>query len=212
MKKALFLSLAIILISALGLITKKVLDDKKNFHKPLPCHDGCRDFKAERDENVTDGIKNIKIIRETANTYYGAASLAMLINSFDSRSLSEQEVNEGLLKHGDKNKIKEREAFSLLDMKKYLAASGYESAGYKAMIENLKEVNRPAILPIKYEGCKYSPLLEGINNDYIYLADPCLGYRRFTLSDFNEIWSSVCFLIEGKIAVDQAGSNDSGAR
>lgn len=213
MKKTLILIFTLILLPAFGLTADETPDDQKNFHKLQPCHDGCGDFEAERDDRVPGAIKKVIIVKESPNAYYcGAASLAMLINSFDNCSFTVQEVDRGLWEHGDQDKVKERGSFSLLDMKKYLTAIGYESAGYKAWIESLKELDRPAIVPIKYEGSKYSPILEGIDGDDVYLADPCLGYRRFSVSDFEEIWSSVCFLIEGETAADQAGSPDSDAK
>lgn len=210
MKKTLILIFTLILLPAFGLTADETPDDQKKFHKLQPCNDGCGDFEAERDDRIPDAIKKVNIVKESPDaTYCGAASLAMLINSFDNRSFSEQEVEQGLWEHGDQDKIRERGSFSLLDMKKYLTAIGYESAGYKAWIESLKELDRPAIVPIKYEGSKYSPILEGIDGDDVYLADPCLGYRRFSVSDFEEIWSTVCFLIKGKIAADKTASMDS---
>jgi predicted double-glycine peptidase len=205
MKKILFGFLWLI-ITAFPLYGQEVLRDNNNSCNPTPYNGQCENFKEKRDENgLPKGYKPIAIVRGTQSAHLGAASLAMLINSFTGSAWNEQKVNQGLWEHCDKDKVKERGRYSLLDMKKYLAAIGYDSAGYKAVIINLRELDRPAIVPIQWEGCKYVPVLEGIDEDYVYLADPCLGYRRFTVSEFEEVWSSVCFLIEGKTAADQSG-------
>ena len=177
--------------------------DRQDSANPSPCNGICEDFRAERDGyGLPKGYKPVAIVRETQSAHLGAASLAMLINSVTGSTFSEQEVNQGLWEHGNNEKVKERKSYSLLDMKKYLAAIGYDSAGYKADIISLKELDRPAIVPIQWEGGKYDPVLEGMDEDYVYLADPCLGYRRFTVSEFEEAWSSVCFFIEGKTAAE----------
>src|SRR6056297_298309 len=86
----------------------------------------------------------------------GSAALATLLNYSLGESLSEKQVIRGMMEHGDKEQIKRLRAFSLLDMKRLCNVLGYEAAGYKAEIEDLKNPDYwPCIVPIEVYGYRH---------------------------------------------------------
>ena len=89
------------------------------------------------------------IIKQTYDYSCGSAALSTLLRNYLGEDITEQQVIQGLLTYGDKNQIISRRAFSLLDMKKYVGVLGYEGAGYRAEIADLKDpANWPLILPV----------------------------------------------------------------
>jgi predicted double-glycine peptidase len=95
---------------------------------------------------------------------------------------------EGMMAFCEKEKIVERRGFSLLDMKRYLASIGVDSAGFKAEMSDLAGLDAPAIVPIDYAGFKHFVVLRGVRDGLVFLADPSAGNIVFPLSEFAELW------------------------
>jgi predicted double-glycine peptidase len=103
---------------------------------------------------------------------------------------------EGLLKYGEADKIVQRRGFSLLDMKRYAAALGYRSGGFRAEFSDLDSLEHPALVPIHYGGFKHFVVVRDVYNDHVFVADPALGNISFTRSRFEAIWDqNVLFVI-----------------
>ena len=128
----------------------------------------------------------------------GSAALATLLNYSLGESLSEKQVIQGMMKHGDKEQIKRLRAFSLLDMKRLCNVLGYEAAGYKAEMEDLKNPDYwPCIVPIEIYGYRHFVVLKGIHDGHVFMADPFRGNVSQTLHHFKESWyESVLFLVQ----------------
>ena len=103
---------------------------------------------------------------------------------------------EGLLHYGESQRIVQRRAFSLLDMKRLVGALGYPSGGFRAKIDDLKELDHPAIVPIHYAGFKHFVVIRTIKNNRVFIADPSVGNISFTLPQFEEKWDqNVLFIV-----------------
>ncbi|MCP6210315.1 hypothetical protein NL405_28345, partial [Klebsiella pneumoniae] len=61
----------------------------------------------------------------------------------------------GLMRYGEYDRIVERRSFSLLDMKRFVTALGYNSGGFKGQFSDLTKLDKPAIVPIAYAGFKH---------------------------------------------------------
>lgn len=93
-------------------------------------------------------------------------------------------------------KIVQRRGFSLLDMKRYAAALGYKSGGFRAEFSDLDALEHPALVPIHYAGFKHFVVVRDVYNDHVFVADPALGNISFTRTRFEEIWDqNVLFVI-----------------
>jgi hypothetical protein len=69
------------------------------------------------------------IVRQAYDYSCGSAALTTVLNFYLGRTLSERQVMEGLLHYGESERIVERRAFSMLDMKRLVTALGYPSRG-----------------------------------------------------------------------------------
>ena len=101
-----------------------------------------------------DSINDLRF-RNTLQQQYdfscGSAALATLLTHHYSYPVSEQNVFSEMFEHGDKVKIR-KEGFSLLDMKAYLEARGFQADGFVAEIDQLLTAGIPAIALIQDHG------------------------------------------------------------
>ncbi|CAM4251805.1 C39 family peptidase [Acinetobacter pragensis] len=130
------------------------------------------------------------IVRQAYDYSCGSAALTTLLNGYVGTQLTEQQIMNGLLKYGETEKIIERRSFSLLDMKRFVAALGLESGGYRGEFSDLVSQGQPAIVPISYAGFKHFVVFKGYKNGRVYVADPALGNISFDETRFKEIWEN----------------------
>lgn len=136
------------------------------------------------------------IVRQAYDYSCGSAALTTVLNYYLGRNLGERQVMEGLLHYGESERIVQRRAFSMLDMKRLVTALGYPSGGFRATIDDLIDLDHPAIVPIQHAGFKHFVVLRTIRDGRVYLADPAVGNISFTLAQFEENWDdNVLFIV-----------------
>ncbi len=137
------------------------------------------------------------ITKQSFDYSCGSAALATLLNSYLGENFTERQVIQGLMDLGSKEKISERRAFSLLDMKKFVSTLGYEGNGYKAELNDLKTLGKPCILPIEFLGYRHFTIFRGIHGNHIFLADPFRGNTSYALNTFKDMWfENVIFVVD----------------
>lgn len=128
----------------------------------------------------------------------GSAALATLLTYHYNFPVSEQTIFRTMYERGDKAKI-QKEGFSLLDIKNYLASVGFQSDGYIVGIDKLAVAGIPAIALIKERGYHHFVVLKGLRDGRILMGDPSAGTRAVPLEKFKEMWvNGVLFVIKNK--------------
>lgn len=152
-------------------------------------------FRSEISPKVDFDFQNI--VRQEHDFSCGSASLATLLNYGLGENLDEVRVIRGLMKHGDKEQIKKLRAFSLLDMKRLCEVLGYEAAGYRAEIEDIKNPEYwPCLLPIKLFEYRHFVVLKGVHDGHVFLSDPFRGNISYSMAQFKDAWyENVIFLV-----------------
>lgn len=136
------------------------------------------------------------IVRQAYDYSCGSAALTTLLNGRVGTQLTEQQTMEGLLRFGEYERIIERRSFSLLDMKRFVAALGLQSGGYRGEFSDLIKQEQPAIVPISYAGFKHFVVFKAYKDGRVYVADPALGNISFDEQRFKEIWeNNTLFLV-----------------
>ena len=140
--------------------------------------------------------------RETVRQQYdfscGSAALSTLLSHHYNYPVSEQTVFEEMFKHGDRAKI-QREGFSLLDIKRYLEARGFQADGFEAPLEQLKSAGIPAIVLINQSGYNHFVVIKGIRDGRVLIGDPSGGTRAMPQAAFQAIWvNQILFVIRNK--------------
>lgn len=137
------------------------------------------------------------IVKQAYDYSCGSAALTTLLNGYLDQKLTEQQTMDGLLKYGEYERIVQRRSFSLLDMKRFVTALGYESGGYKGSFEDLISLDKPAIVPIAYAGFKHFVVYKAHQNGRVFVADPALGNLSFSDKHFKEVWDNgTLFIVE----------------
>jgi hypothetical protein len=137
----------------------------------------------------------------------GSAALATLLTYNYNLPVSEQDVFNDMIVHGNKEVIS-TSGFSLLDLKNYLRRRGMESNGYRAPLEKLAAVRVPAIVLVNVRGYSHFVVLEGIENGWVLLSDPANGMRDEPVGEFEKQWTGIFFLIVTNADQAQKRFND----
>ena len=145
------------------------------------------------------------IVRQAYDYSCGSAALTTLLNGYVGTNLTEQQTMEGLLRFGEYNRIVERRSFSLLDMKRFVTAIGFDSGGFKGEFSDLVNQRQPAIVPISYAGFKHFVVFKAFKDGRVYVADPALGNISFDQERFKEIWENNTMFIVNVPAEQQKG-------
>ncbi|MBK8973027.1 MAG: C39 family peptidase [Hahellaceae bacterium] len=142
-------------------------------------------------------VQKFRNITKQAYDYScGSAALTTVLEFYLGRTFEERQIMEGLLHYGDSDKIVERRGFSMLDFKRLVTALGYPSGGFKAEMEDLIELDHPAIVPINYGGFKHFVVVRDVKDDRVFISDPSLGNITFTVELFKQHWDqNVLFIV-----------------
>ena len=85
--------------------------------------------------------------------------------------------------------------FSLLDMKQFLEASGYQADGFRLSIDDLASMNKPAIVMMDTAGYKHFVIFKGDRAGRVLIGDPALGLKTYSREQFTSMWNGVAFVI-----------------
>ena len=133
-------------------------------------------------------FKYRNIVRQAYDYSCGSAALVTVINNYLGIEVTEKDAMEGMLEHGEREKIIARRGFSLLDMKRYVATLGGDAAGFRADMKDLAELKQPAIVPIHYAGFKHFVVFRGMREGKVFIADPSAGHIVFSSDEFAQLW------------------------
>jgi predicted double-glycine peptidase len=127
----------------------------------------------------------------------GSAALATLLTFHYEDPLGEPEIFKAMYDAGNQEKIK-KDGFSLLDIKKYLKARGYQADGFRTTLDKLAGIGVPAIVLINHDGYRHFVVVKGVTTNEVLLSDPSRGVRRMPRDRFESMWNGLLFLIRNK--------------
>jgi len=135
----------------------------------------------------------------------GSAAVATLLTHHYGVPVTEETVFQEMYTRGDQAKI-HREGFSLLDMKRFLEARGFQADGFELPLDKLNEARVPAIVLINEGGYFHFVVVKGLQGQRVLLGDPARGTRVMARKDFEAIWQQrLLFVIHNRM--DQARFN-----
>jgi predicted double-glycine peptidase len=129
----------------------------------------------------------------------GSAAVATLLSHHYGYPVSESTVFEYMYNNGDQQKI-QREGFSLLDMKRFLQAQGFEADGFEQPLDKLAEARAPAIVLINENGYQHFVVVKGLRGDRVLIGDPATGTRAVSRQAFEASWpNGLLFVIHNRM-------------
>jgi uncharacterized protein len=137
-------------------------------------------------------MRHDRVVVQEWDLSCGAAALSTLLRYQHNDMVEEREVALGLMGReeyvANPALVQIRQGFSLLDLKRYVDARGYEGIGYgKLTIEDLIE-RAPVMVPINTNGYNHFVVFRGIAGSRVLLADPAWGNRTMTVDKFKQKW------------------------
>lgn len=128
----------------------------------------------------------------------GAAAVATLLTYQYGRPTEEGEVFEQMWRSGDRAKIRQV-GFSLLDMKRFLEAHGFEADGFRVSLEDLRAEQLPAIALIVVSGYSHFVVIRGINDTHVLVADSAFGLRSIERVRFERQRSDILLVVRNHV-------------
>ena len=128
-------------------------------------------------------------LRQQYDFSCGSAAVATLLTHHYGVVASEQSVFVQMYAQGDQQKIR-KEGFSLLDMKRFLAAKGFQADGFKLPLQKLVDAKLPAIVLVSEKGYHHFVVIKGAADGRILIGDPAIGTRSLPRAAFEQIWGN----------------------
>ena len=134
----------------------------------------------------------------------GSAAVATLLTNHYDDPVTERFVFEQMFQNGDRKKIR-REGFSLLDIKRFLAARGFVADGFQLPLDKLAEARFPAIVLVAERGYRHFVIVKGLSPSRVLIGDPASGTRAMPRASFDVIWQNqLLFVIHGRTSLPGA--------
>lgn len=121
-------------------------------------------------------LQQAATVRQQHDFSCGSAAVATLLTHHYDLPTREQEAFDGMLRHGDLERIRSQ-GFSMLDMKQYLASRGVQAEGYEAPLDSLVEAGIPGIVLIDQGGYHHFVVVKGLSHGRVVFGDPASGTR-----------------------------------
>lgn len=126
-------------------------------------------------------------VRQQFDFSCGSAAVATLLRYHYNTPVTEQQVFNAMYAQGDQQKI-QREGFSLLDMKRYLAQQGFLADGYAQPLHKLAAAGFPAIVRLVENGYLHFVVIKGMDEQRVLIGDPAGGTRAMRREAFEAAW------------------------
>jgi len=135
-----------------------------------------------------DLFKN-KVVLQTSNFSCGAAALATLINCYLGGNTTEEEI---LYLSGEVHSL---QGISFLGLKRAAEAKGYIAQGFRLDMPTLERLNFPVLVFIRRDDRPHFVVVQKIDQERIFLADPGQGCIRMSHAKFIRIWQGETLII-----------------
>lgn len=141
-------------------------------------------------------IKNHNLVRQEYDYSCGSASIGTVLKYFFNDNVSEQEVLDFVLeKKGvdkpDKGKLEGKDlTLSFYDLKEFAEGRDYKVLGLALNMETLKKLKIPAIVFVNIRRKEHFTVYKGMDERFVYLADPSFGNIKVTHWKFQEMFYS----------------------
>lgn len=141
-------------------------------------------------------IRHAGVVMQKWDLSCGSAALATLLTYDLADPVGEREVAAAMVRQTGPMRVRSRGGFSLLNMKEYLEARGYQAEGYGELaFEDLVE-RLPAIVPVNFHGYEHFVVVRAVREGKVLLGDPAFGRRTMRIEKFKTAWQSrIAFVV-----------------
>lgn len=145
----------------------------------------------------------LTVVHQRYDFSCGSAALATLLRYHYGDPQTEESIFVGMWRDGNREQIRKL-GFSLLDMKRYLAARGLSSDGYQVTLQQIEATRIPGIALINMNGYLHFVVVKGVENGQVLIGDPSLGIRLIPARKFQGMWNEILFVVNDRPDVAKA--------
>jgi len=127
----------------------------------------------------------------------GAAALSTYFNYYFHDDMDEASLLKDMLNNlsSDQLKAREKEGFSLLDLKHAAERRGYKAYGIKLVPSAINKLKSPILVYLETKEYKHFAILRGVVEDRVFLADPSRGNIRVPMFRFVKEWGGIALVL-----------------
>lgn len=148
---------------------------------------------SKRVETLRD-LRYRDIVRQQYDFSCGSAALATLLNGVYGERVTETALIKQMMQGVDAREVVQK-GFSMLDMKRYIEASGMQARGFRVDTQALYRLRVPVIALHEYKGYKHFVVVKGAEAGRVFIADPALGHRVIPDTDFAKGWNGIVLAV-----------------
>ena len=134
------------------------------------------------------------VVRQQYDYSCGSAAVATMLRFHYGLAVNEGEVFQAMYERGDQARIRSV-GFSMLDMRAYLQARGFQADGLRLSLDRLASLQIPAIALITHDNYRHFVVVKGISADRVLVGDPTFGIQSYSREEFTAIWNGVVLAI-----------------
>ena len=142
-------------------------------------------------------LREAKLVRQGWDISCGAAALSTILTYQYGEDYPEAVIAVSILQNVDPKLVRARGGFSLLDLKRFSEAVGYQATGYGDLtVDDLMDFGVPAILPVRIRNYDHFIVFRGRAGNRVLIGDPAFGNLTVPLDEFHQMWpSKIGFLV-----------------
>ncbi|PSS57821.1 C39 family peptidase [Pseudomonas sp. BBP2017] len=137
------------------------------------------------------------LVQQKTDFSCGAAALATILRQAYWLDVNEEQIIEGMLANSDQDLVRVQ-GFSMLDMKRYVESLGMRARGYRVAPDTLTNIRIPVVVLMDVRGYKHFVVMQKVDKGWVYIGDPVLGHKRYSIDDFVKGWNGIIFAVIGK--------------
>lgn len=174
-----------------GCLACRQSDPKSNLPIPFngaPIRDSRRNFQAFAKDSRT--LRTENVVLQQRDFSCGAAALATIVKHFWGENVTETQILVGILGTLTPEELQERVAngLTLTDLKRVSEKAGYVAVLGKLEVDGLRESKVPLLVGITINGFDHFVVVRGVDDQFVYIADPAVGKIRVAIRDFEKQW------------------------
>ena len=141
-------------------------------------------------------LRNENVVMQQRDFSCGAAALATVLNYYWGENVSETALLLIIAKILSREELEDRvlNGLTLTDLKNVAQVGGYTAVLGKLSIEKLGESKLPLVVAITVNDYDHFVVFRGMDDEYVYLADPIYGKKKEKIETFQEQWQQNAIL------------------
>lgn len=141
-------------------------------------------------------LRNENVVMQQRDFSCGAAALATVLNYYWDENVSETALLLIIAKILTRAELEDRvlNGLTLTDLKNVAQVGGYTAVLGKLTTEKLADSKLPLVVAITVNDYDHFVVFRGMDDEYVYLADPIYGKKKVLIEVFEEQWQQNAIL------------------